>query len=1143
MKLANFRISTILTFTMLLSVFVSVLIASLFWISDDFDTYHEKEQQYKDERNRELKKRLKNDMSQVLAYFNFTPLSSEEKLKNNLKDLIDSVLNKLNSISKTIKDKKVLEKTTIELLKSYSESDFFALRMNGEAILFPDIPDKEGEIILNFQDSFGNYVIREQINTIKTKKEGYSVVFFDKNISGEKIASKKLLFIKYFEPLDIIIGTGKYDFEIEEELKRNFYNWVKNFSHNYSGFIYIFNIDGKVILNSTHPEVENKIIWKSDSLLTKEIFLEKFSNIDDNGKLFEYKWYNPLRKAHQRKVSYAVQLKKYNWIIGIGTFADTNTIKITREKEKLKNKIIFKLKYILFILILLFVIFYFISRLFVKKINKSFNTLKNNLETLPDKETISLSEVCCHELKSVVQTINKASELQLKKIEELEYSKTLLNTILKEFPNGIIILLDKNFKFIIAEGQGFKGTDLTPEMHIGKHFSEVYDESVTSRVEKHIPLLVAGRQVTFDTEYGDKHYLLTLFPIKDDSGNLTNILGVTQNVTEKIHLEQQLKDREKKIREIIDITPIAVAMFQRDKRVTVANKRFVEMFAENMNIIGKTLKDISPTNFDKWSKAMDRCLKGEFVKKSVDVFIPTSGRTQWIKWSMYPSTKDGTVVSVMFFIQFITENIESSKNLKLEKDRLATILENMGEGVIVTDLANRITLANKASLSYINKSIEEVLGRNIDNFLISHKGINRQYENSNEKIYKLTNIDDITFSVYIQDIIDSTGESIGLLYIIRDVTEKYNLEKEIVKIKKLESISDLIQGVSHNFNNLFTTIIGNLMLVQSNISATPEIKEYLQEVENAAEQAKDLNLRLIGFSKNGIEQKQKIDIVNFVYSTISLVLSGSKIKLQKETYEDDYILCKVNEEEVKSIFVSLTTNAKNAMPDGGTLKVKFKKYTPKVSESNILTKDEYVKIDIEDTGVGIPKNKLEKIFDKKEHSSTDLSRTKEYLQNNDGHISVNSEVGKGSCFSVYLPLEKKDEIYNSKIKNENKTIIIMDDDASVLRVSSKILTKLGYRTIEVTDGYQLISIYENMLSKEQNVSIVLLDLTVPGKFGSIEIAKKLKQMDKNIKIIITSGYIDNDVLINYSKFGFDGSVSKPYRISELKTELNRVLQI
>ncbi len=392
-------------------------------------------------------------------------------------------------------------------------------------------------------------------------------------------------------------------------------------------------------------------------------------------------------------------------------------------------------------------------------------------------------------------------------------------------------------------------------------------------------------------------------------------------------------------------------------------------------------------------------------------------------------------------------------------------------------------------------------------------------------------------------------EEEALVVSLKDITERKILEKETLKVQKLESTGILAGGIAHDFNNILTIILGNITLAK--MYAKPEDKVYdkLGKAENACMRAKDLTQRLLTFSKGGAPVMETASIVNLIKESANFALTGSNVACKFST-PDDLWQVEIDKGQINQVINNLVINADQAMPEGGTLSIIAENVKIGKDNTLLLKPGKYVKITVEDQGIGIPEKHLNKIFDpyfttKTIGSGLGLATTYSIIKNHGGLITVDSELGVGSKFFVYLPASLKKAIERGKEGEKLLTgkgrILIMDDDELLREVAGDIIKQLGYKTEFAKDGNEAIDLYKNAMDSNKTFDVVIMDLTIPGGMGGKVAVKELLKIDPNAKAIVSSGYSNDPIMSEFEKYGFVGVVAKPYKIEEMGKVLHKVV--
>lgn len=384
------------------------------------------------------------------------------------------------------------------------------------------------------------------------------------------------------------------------------------------------------------------------------------------------------------------------------------------------------------------------------------------------------------------------------------------------------------------------------------------------------------------------------------------------------------------------------------------------------------------------------------------------------------------------------------------------------------------------------------------------------------------------------------GRPVALRCIFRDISEKLQLEEELRRMQKLEAIGLLAGGIAHDFNNLLTGIIGNIMLAKLK-SPNEELTHLLENTEKASYRARELTRQLLTFARGGAPVKETASVVDVIRDVASFTLRGSNTRWTLEA-EEDISPVELDTGQFGQVIQNLVLNSDQAMPDGGVIAIRVANCAIGDKASFPLPAGSYVRIRVADEGIGIAREYLSRIFDpyfstKRKGSGLGLATSYAIIRNHNGLITVDSELGAGTVMTIYLPAaagpappKEQDELHPVRGKGK---VLVMDDDEIVRTVALQMLTHLGYKVIESSDGLEAITLYQRALEKGEPFDVVILDLTVPGRMGGKETIARLLRIDPSVRAIVSSGYSNDPVMADFKEYGFSAVVPKPYSLNRL----------
>ncbi len=380
----------------------------------------------------------------------------------------------------------------------------------------------------------------------------------------------------------------------------------------------------------------------------------------------------------------------------------------------------------------------------------------------------------------------------------------------------------------------------------------------------------------------------------------------------------------------------------------------------------------------------------------------------------------------------------------------------------------------------------------------------------------------------------------------RDITEHKRAEEERLKLKKLESVGLLAGGIAHDFNNLLIGLFGNIELAKMFLSADHKSYKLLESAGQAMESATNLTKQLLTFAKGGDPIKEALSIGEVIIEMAEFSLRGGIAKLQSNIAPDLWLV-EADKGQLSQVISNLVINAQQAMPAGGTIIIAAK---------NVETSEgRYVKFTVQDEGVGIAAQYLDKIFDpyfstKQKGSGLGLASTHSIISKHNGTITVDSQLNKGTIFTIHLPAtEEKEETVAGEFPVKtlvtavsSARILVMDDEEMVREVTGAMLERLGYEVIFAVDGQEATAKYRTSYENHVSYDAVITDLTIPGGMGGKEAAQEILKINSQAKIIVSSGYATDPVMANYEEYGFQARVVKPYHFAYLQEVLQQVLK-
>ena len=473
--------------------------------------------------------------------------------------------------------------------------------------------------------------------------------------------------------------------------------------------------------------------------------------------------------------------------------------------------------------------------------------------------------------------------------------------------------------------------------------------------------------------------------------------------------------------------------------------------------------------------------------------------------------------------------------------RFRDVFDTVGDGIVVADVSNRkLVMVNLAMYALLGRQPGELQGLTInhihprdriDEVIQVFESMVRGGRDHALEI-PILRADGTVFLADVSARSTVISNKRCVVGVFRDATERRQREDEQLHLQKLESIRTLAAGIAHDFNNLLTGLIGNVSLAQMSLTSSHEARPLLDEAQRAAGRATALTRQLLTFAKGGAPLRRRMNIVQVVRDSANLAISGTNVSCQFDLPDQDLAVM-ADEGQLAQVFQNLVRNAAESMPQGGTVRVQLSQQTGSDGDE--------ICVAVADQGPGIAAELLDKIFlpffsTKQRGSGLGLAVAYSIIQKHGGRIQVSSALGVGTTFRVSLPAlgswQDSPSVPRAK-HQETGRVLVMDDEAAVLRLAERALQDAGYATKMATNGDDAVEIYRKVFAGGQRFDAVVLDLTVRGGLGGKEAAERILAIDPAARLMVSSGYSEDAVMAEYRRHGFCAVLPKPYTAQQL----------
>jgi PAS domain S-box-containing protein len=385
--------------------------------------------------------------------------------------------------------------------------------------------------------------------------------------------------------------------------------------------------------------------------------------------------------------------------------------------------------------------------------------------------------------------------------------------------------------------------------------------------------------------------------------------------------------------------------------------------------------------------------------------------------------------------------------------------------------------------------------------------------------------------------------------LVAEIEQRKLVEEELLRSRKLESIGVLAGGIAHDFNNFLTIISGNIALATMRLKPADPVREILDQAAVACKRATSLASQHLTFGKGGAPVRRPTQLAANVRDAVDLARAGATASIEL-FMGCDLWPADIDVEQISHALHNILLNARQAMPEGGTIEVRAENV---VLDANSLpiSGGRYVMISIADHGCGIRADVLPSIFDpyfttKPNGRGLGLASVNAIVAKHEGHITVRSTLGVGTTFSVYLPactaVEAAENASGEPLQPGSGRILVMDDEEPICQLLARILEQLGYEVGCARNGVEAIELYQRAKDSRRCFDAVLVDLTIPGGMGGEEVAARLRQIDNSVVLIVSSGYSNTPIMSEFRRHGFDDVLSKPWTPIQVAEVLGRCVR-
>jgi PAS domain S-box-containing protein len=765
-----------------------------------------------------------------------------------------------------------------------------------------------------------------------------------------------------------------------------------------------------------------------------------------------------------------------------------------------------------------------------------------------------------------------------KRVEHLLQEQYLeLENLYHSLPVGLAVI-DRQFRYLrindhMAAINGRPAVD-----HLGRTIYEMIPEVASLLEPVYRRVFDTGEPVT-NVEYAknsrpnpahERNYLASYHPLKTQSGHVYGFCAVVMDISGRKGAEKALAESEERFRSAMQYSGIGMAVCSATGAWLEVNPALTAIlgYSREEFLAGDFQSITHPDDLGSCLIELDRLRRGDINTFEVQKrFRHHAGHYLWVQSNVSMIRfGDGRPGYFVVQMQDITERKQAADELFQSREMLRMILDNIPERVFWKDVHSRFLGGNQLfarDCGFISSG--ELIGKtDFDTAMRDHGEVFQ----ADDRHVMATDRPKLSYEVTQQapdgrtafllaskvPLHDKEGRVIGVLGTYEDITERKALETQFRQAQKMEAVGRLAGGVAHDFNNLLTIISGYSDILLSELPAEDPSRDSLTEIKKASDRAAALTRQLLAFSRNQVLVPDILDLNSVIgeCENMFLRLLGEDIEFKKEL--DPYLgKVQADPSQLDQVLLNLVVNARDAMPQGGVLSIQtgnaildesFCQSQPGVRPGR------YVRLAVSDTGMGMEESVRAQIFEpffttKQQGKGTGLGLAMVFgfIKQSGGHVTVSSELGRGSSFTIYLPEVRvsdpadKPSGASREVPPGSETILLVEDQADVRTLARHMLQMRGYQVLEAPNGTDAIRLVEN---HQGPIDLMVSDVVMPG-MGGRQLAEKIVALRPEIKVLFVSGYTDDAVMrhgIHSSETNF---LQKPFTGESLAQKVRKVL--
>ncbi len=760
--------------------------------------------------------------------------------------------------------------------------------------------------------------------------------------------------------------------------------------------------------------------------------------------------------------------------------------------------------------------------------------------------------------------------------QQLRHSEKHLRLITDNLPL-LVGYIDPAFKFRFLNRTGASWYDVGQRMAAGRPAAEVVGSEIFKALKGRLQRALQGEEIRFERRAtypdGVTRDIEGLYvPDRAEDGTVRGVILKIMDVTDRKRAEEEAQKQTRDLALTLNNVPIRIFYKDDQNRILRLNKPaadYLGMTVEEAE--GASVYDLLPELAKQYhDHDLEVIRSGKPKLGTIQATISGSGKSGWVRSDRVPYTDPRTGKQFVLVAALdITAEREAEEALRASERRYRALYNKTPVMLHSIDSEGVVTSVSDYWLEKLGYARDEVVGRHSTEFLTAEskkKALSvvlpefLQLGACNDVELQMVSKSGDTIDVLLSAIAerDPTGNISGSLAVMTDITGRKAVERQLLQAQKMETVGKLTGGLAHDFNNLLGVVLGNLQLIEHSVANDEKMSRRIAAALDAVDKGAELTRRLLAFSRRQTLETVQIELNPRIEGMCEMLTRtlGESVEL-KCCLEPDIPHIDTDPAQLESAILNLAVNARDAMPDGGTLTIESQSThvdEETASRETDVDPGDYVTIAVSDTGTGIPADKLERVFepffttkDVGKGSGLGLSMVYGFVTQSGGHVRVYSEEGRGTTVRLYLPRSESADRGSEQAPREpaaaeqrpghGETVLVVEDHADVREVAVSLLEDLGYRVLQAPDAASALQ----LIRTTDAIDLLFTDIVMPGGMDGTELAREARALQSDLPVVFATGYAEAAVLNEGDVRSSTNLVTKPYRRDQLAKKVRRAL--